>query len=78
MSANHHTQAYQVWSSLDQAARQEIVDEFRQVVKEMINEHFRISSATPPESSCNDLRAAVEPQPGHYQQGESANAVRAA
>jgi len=76
--SNQHSQADQVWSSLDQDTRQEVVDEFRRVVKEMIDEHFRISSITPPESSCDDLRAAVESEPGHYQQGEPTHAVRAA
>ena len=78
MPSHQHTQADQAWSSLGQAARQEVVDELRRVVKEMIDEHFRISSATPHESSCDDLRAAIEPQSSHYQQGESAHAVRAA
>ena len=78
MPSHQHTQADQAWSSLGQAARQEVVDELRRVVKEMINEHFRISSVTPSESTCDDLCAAVEPQPGHHQQGESAHAVRVA
>ena len=78
MPSKKHTPADQVWSSLDQETRQEVVEEFRRVVKEIISEHFRISSTTPLESSCNDLRVAIEPQPGHYQQGESANAVRVA
>jgi len=72
------TQADQVWSSLDEETRQEVVDEFRRVVKEMIDEHFRIGATTPLESSCDDLRTAVEPEPGRYQQGEPAHAVRAA
>ncbi len=78
MPSNQHAQADQVWSSLDQETRQEVVDELRRVVKEMIDEHFRISSITPLESSRDDLRAAVESEPSHHQQGEPANAVRAA
>ncbi len=78
MPANQHTQTDQVWSLLDQEARQEVVDEFRRVVKEMIDEHFRISSATPRESAIRDLRATIEPEPSHHQQGEPAHAVRAA
>ncbi len=36
----------QVWLSLDQADAQQVVDQFRRAIKEMIDEHFRISSAT--------------------------------
>ena len=57
---------------------EEVIDEFRRVVKEMINEHFRISSVTPPEPASGDLCASVESEPSHHQQGEPANAVRAA
>jgi len=45
--ANQHTEAQQVWSSLEQESRQEVVAQFRRVVKEMIDEHFRIDSAPP-------------------------------
>ncbi len=78
MPAHQYSQAGQAWSSLDEETRQEVVDEFRRVVKEMIDEHFRISSITPLESSRDDLRAAVESEPSHYQQGEPTHAVRAA
>jgi len=78
MPPTNETQAGQVWPSLDQAARQEVVDEFRRVIKEMIDEHFRISATTPLESSCDDLRTAIESESGRYQQGEPAHAVRAA
>ena len=73
-----YSQAKEVWSSLDQKTRQEVVDEFRRVIKEMIDENFRISSTTPSESSSDDLRTAIKSEPGHYQQGESTHAVRAA
>jgi len=76
--SKQHTQADQVWSSLDEAARQEVVDELRRVVKEMIDEHFRIGATTPPESSRDDLRTAIKSKSGRYQQGEPAHAVRAA
>ncbi len=78
MPANQYSQAGQAWSSLDEETRQEVVDEFRRVVKEMIDEHFRISSAKPREPASGDLRATVEPEPSRHQQGEPTHAVRAA
>ena len=73
-----YSQAKEVWSSLDQKTRQEVVNEFRRVIKEMIDENFRISSTTPSESSSDDLCAAIKSKPGHDQQGEPTHAVRAA
>lgn len=72
------SQAKQVWSSLKEKERHEVVAEFRRVIKEMIDEHFRISTATSPESMCGDLCAPIDPQSSTHQQGESADAVRAA
>ena len=78
MPSNQQTQADKVWSSLDQETQQNVVDEFHRVVKEMIDDNFRISSITPPEPTRRDLRAAVEPTPSYHEQGEPAHAVRAA
>ena len=35
--------ADQVWSQLEEKERQEVVNQVRQTVKEIIDEHFRIS-----------------------------------
>ena len=79
MPSNQQTQADQVWSLFDQETRQEVIDEFRRVVKEMIDEHFRISSSLAIlNRHADDLRATVESEPSGYQQGEPANAIRAA
>ena len=72
------TQARQVWPSLKEEIRKEVLAEFHRVIKEMIDEHFRVGSVTTSKSTRSDLRAAVEPQPGDYQQREPADAVRAA
>ena len=44
------SKARQVWSSLEAKTRQEVVAEFHRVIKEMIDEHFRISTAASPGS----------------------------
>ena len=72
------SQAKQVWSSLEEKERQEVVAEFHRVIKEMIDEHFRISTSTSLESTCGDLCAPIDPQSSTHQQGEPADAVRAA
>ena len=78
MHADRDIQARQVWSSLGQETRQEVVEQFRQTIQEMIDEHFRISTVTPPRPTRGDLCEAVQSQPSHDQQGEPTDAVRAA
>ena len=78
MHADRDSQARQVWPTLNQTDRQQIVEQFRQTIQEMIDEHFRISTATTPGPTRGDLYSTVESEPSHHQQGESTNAVRAA
>ena len=40
----------QVWQTLDQLHRQDVVRQFQTVVKEMIDEHFRFDSGQTPRS----------------------------
>ena len=72
------SQAKQVWSSLEEETRQEVVAEFHRVIKEMIDEHFRISATTSLESKSGDLCPPIDPQSSTHQQGEPADAVRVA
>ena len=78
MHADRDIQARQVWPTIDQTDRQQVVEQFRQTIQEMIDEHFRISTATPLGPTCEDLCAAIQPQPSPDQQGEPTDAVRAA
>ena len=71
-------QVRQIWSTLDQGNQQQIVEQFRQTIKDMIHEHFRIDPASTSQSQSDDLREAVESEPSHHQQGEPTHAVRAA
>ena len=68
----------QIWPTLGPGDRQQVVEQFRQTIKEMINEHFRISAAAASRPQSDDLCQTVESQSGHHEQGESAHAVRAA
>jgi len=78
MHADRDIQARQVWPTIDQTDRQQVVEQFRQTMQEMIDEHFRISTAAPLGSTRGDLCAAVQPEPSPDQQGEPTHAVRAA
>ena len=78
MSVAEHIPPGKVWASIDQQTRQEVVNTFRNIVKEMINEHFRFDSAAPSSASCGHLHSSVESESGRDKSGESANAVRAA
>ena len=78
MREDTREQVRQVWPALEQADAQEVVEQFRRTIKVMINEHFRIDSATTPRSQGDGLCQAVESQPGHHQQGKPTHAVRAA
>lgn len=71
-------QIRQIWPTLDQGDQQQVVEQFRQTIKEMIDEHFRISAAAAPQPQSEDLCKTVESQSGHHEQGEPAYAVRAA
>lgn len=74
-----HDQALdQIWATLDQGDRQQIIEQFRQTIKEMIDEHFRISAVAAPGPQGVDLCQTVQSQSGHHEQGEPAHAVRAA
>ena len=68
----------EVWKRLEPVSQEEIVTEISHVLMEVLDEHFRISSVPSPESSCDDLRAAVESESSRYEQGEPTHAVRAA
>lgn len=72
------TQANQVWSTFDKETRQEFVNQFRRIMKEIIDEHFRISTSSTLESAGHDLREAVESKSSHHQQREPTHAIRAA
>ena len=71
-------QARQVWSTLDQTEKQQVVEQFRRTTKEMIDEHFRTSSTSTPRPKCDDLCQAIEPQPSAHKQRKPTHAVRAA
>lgn len=71
-------QVRQVWPALEQAEAQEVVEQFRRTMKEMIDEHFRISPAATSRPQGDDLCQAVESQPSHHQQGKPTDAIRAA
>ena len=77
-NADREVTAGQVWSTLEEQMRREVVSEFRRIVKEMIDEHFRFDSAQASATPSRDLHSAVEPLAGAHQPGEPANAVRAA
>lgn len=72
------SQVRQVWLKLEEADARQVVEQFRQTIKEMINEHFRISPISTSRPQGDDLRPTVESQPGYHQQGKPAHAVRAA
>ena len=59
-----------VWSTLEQTDQQQVIEQFRQTIKEMIDEHFRTrpTAARRPES--DDLRPAVEPHQVLNNQGD--------
>lgn len=78
MRAEVRDQVRQVWPALEEADTQEVVEQFRRTIKEMIDEHFRIGPATTSRPQGDDLCQAVKPQPGHHQQGKPTHAVRAA
>jgi hypothetical protein len=78
MSAAEDIPAENVWSSLDLQTRLEVVNTFRLIVKEMINEHFRFNSVAAPAAKGDHLCAAVEPQSGRHESRKPADAVRAA
>jgi hypothetical protein len=63
MSAAEDIPAERVWSSLDQQTRLEVVNTFRLIVKEMINEHFRFDSVAAPAAKGDHLCAAVPTPP---------------
>ena len=68
----------EVWSTLEAETRQEVVSEFRRIVKEMIDEHFRFDSAAASAATSRHLHPTVEPFAGADQHREPADAVRAA
>ena len=68
----------QVWAELQEASQKEVVNQVRRVVKEIIDEHFRISPAAAPQPARLDLCATVQPEPGCDKQGEPTHAVRVA
>ena len=55
MSQKQQNHTDQVWSSLDEELRQEVVTEFRRIVKEIADENFRIDSASPPTAERGDF-----------------------
>ena len=71
-------QIRRVWPALGKVETQQVVEQFRLTIKEMIDEHFRIDPAATPRSQGDDLCQAVESQPSRHQQGEPTHAVRAA
>ena len=71
-------QTSQVWSSIDEDIRQEVTNQIQQVIKEMIDEHFRFSPVSTPDSKSQNLRQTVQPPSSHSQHRESEDAVRAA
>lgn len=78
VEVDRETPPDQVWSTLEEQTRQKVVSEFRRIVKEMIDEQFRYDTAATFAAASRDLRSTVKPQSSAHQQGESANAVRAA
>ncbi len=75
MSQKHQHQTGQVWSSLDEESRQEVVTEFRRIVKEIADENFRIDPVSPPAAESRDLHPTVQPKSGDKQSGKSEDAV---
>ena len=71
-------QTNQVWSSIDEASRQEVAKQFQQVIKELIDEHFRLNPESAPFSKSQNIHQAIESTPSHPQHGEPTNAIRAA
>ena len=71
-------QVRQVWLALEQAEAQQVIEQFRQTMKEMVDEHFRIDPAATPRPQGDDLCQAVKPQPSHHQQRKPTHAIRAA
>ena len=73
-----HDQVREIWFSIEQSERTQVVGQFRQTKKEMIDEHFRTSSTSTPRPKCDDLCQAIEPQPSAHKQRKPTHAVRAA
>ena len=78
MSGGQHPRADHVWSTLQEQQRQEVVNQIRRTLMEIINEHFRISPRQASGTQRGDLRSAVQSESGADQQGESEDAVRVA
>lgn len=72
------THPIEVWQTLDQKAKQKIVDELHRITKEIMDDHFRISTSPTPQSAGCDLHTTIESKPSRHQQGKPAHAVRAA
>ena len=51
-----------VWQSLDEQSRQEVVKELQLVIKEIIDEHFRISPASSSGEESQNLHSSVKSQ----------------
>lgn len=78
MSVNQDSQVDQIWSKLNQQQQQEVVNQFRTVIKEMISEHFRFDSNSAPLKTSENLHPSVQPQSSAHQLREPTNAVRVA
>ena len=70
-------QVRKIWL-VEQADAAQIVEQFRQTTKEMIDEHFRIGPAATPHPQGDSLCQAIEPPPSHHQHRKPTHAIRAA
>jgi hypothetical protein len=78
MHKDIHDQVRQIWFTLEQAETQQVVEQFRQTIKEMIDKHFRTRPVATPRSQGDDLCQTIESQPSDHKQRKPTHAVRAA
>jgi hypothetical protein len=78
MHQSSPTPVREVWLTLEEADQREVIEQFRQTIKEIIDEHFRVSPSTTLGPTGHDLYPAVESSPRDHEQGEPTDAVRAA